>query len=163
MVRPILKDDVKKAIFNIGEEKSADPHGFTLSFFKASWDIIGDDLYVAVQDFFRNGKLLWEIIHTIISMLPKVSTPKGVTDYRPISCCNVVYKCVSKILADRVKEGLNLIVSDNQFAFIPGRSISDSILLTQELIKNYHIDRGIPRCAFKIDIQKAYDTVNLSF
>ncbi|GJQ97557.1 polypyrimidine tract-binding protein homolog 2 isoform X1 [Tanacetum coccineum] len=48
-------------------------------------------------------------------------------------------------------------------AFIPGRSIADNILLTQELMHNYHLDRGPPRCAFKVDIQKAYDTVDWAF
>ncbi|GKF58657.1 putative reverse transcriptase domain, reverse transcriptase zinc-binding domain protein, partial [Tanacetum coccineum] len=50
-----------------------------------------------------------------------------------------------------------------QSAFVPGRRISDNILLTQELMHNYHLDRGTPRCAFKVDIQKAYDTVNWGF
>ncbi|GJT28588.1 putative reverse transcriptase domain, reverse transcriptase zinc-binding domain protein [Tanacetum coccineum] len=50
------------------------------------------------------------------------------------------------------------IVSINQSAFVPGRRISDNILLTQELMRNYHRRRGPPRCAFKVDIQKAYDT-----
>ncbi|GJY70577.1 hypothetical protein Tco_0474280 [Tanacetum coccineum] len=54
-------------------------------------------------------------------------------------------------------------VSPNQLAFVPGRNIFDNILLTQELIHNYHLDRGPPRCAFKVDIQKAYDTVDWSF
>lgn len=89
--------------------------------------------------------------------------PKCITDYRPISCCNVLYNYVSKIIADRIKEGLNIIVNENQSSFVPGRRISDSILLTQELMKNNHIDRGISRCAFKIDIQKVYDNVNWSF
>ncbi|GJZ20273.1 reverse transcriptase domain-containing protein [Tanacetum coccineum] len=51
----------------------------------------------------------------------------------------------------------------NQSAFVPGRSITDNILLTQELMHNYHLDRGPPRCAFKVDIQKAYDTVDWNF
>ncbi|GKA28235.1 putative reverse transcriptase domain, reverse transcriptase zinc-binding domain protein, partial [Tanacetum coccineum] len=46
---------------------------------------------------------------------------------------------------------------------VPGRRISDNILLTQELMHNYHLDRGTPRCAFKVDIQKAYDTVDWKF
>ncbi|GKA09470.1 sodium/hydrogen exchanger 6 [Tanacetum coccineum] len=64
------------------------------------------------------------------------------------------------IIALLPKEGLDDIVSDNQFAFILGRSISDNVLITQELMHNYHLNRGLSRCAFKIDIQKAYDTVN---
>lgn len=64
---------------------------------------------------------------------------------------------------NRMKIGLQDIISDNQSAFFPGRSIADNILLSQELLKNYHLERGTPRCAFKIDLQKAYDMVNLDF
>ncbi|XP_071742048.1 uncharacterized protein [Rutidosis leptorrhynchoides] len=113
--------------------------------------------------FFDNGKLLSEINHTIIALLPKVQSPCKVTDYRPISCCNVLYKCISKIITNRLKNALDDIVSINQSAFIPGRRISDNILLTQELMKNYHIENGTPRCVFKVDIQKAYDTVDWNF
>ncbi|GJS08704.1 putative reverse transcriptase domain, reverse transcriptase zinc-binding domain protein [Tanacetum coccineum] len=56
-----------------------------------------------------------------------------------------------------------MLISSNQSAFVPGRRISDNILLTQELMHNYHLDRGTPRCAFKVDIQKAYDIVDWCF
>lgn len=101
-----------------------------------------------------------ELNNTIIALLPKVSSPNKVTDYRPISCCNVVYKCNSKIIANRIKDSLNDVVSENQSAFIPGRRISDNLLLTQEIMKGYHLNRGVSRCAFKVDIQKAYDMVD---
>ncbi|XP_035830107.1 uncharacterized protein LOC110944890 [Helianthus annuus] len=71
--------------------------------------------------------------------------------------------CISKIIKNRIKEGLADIVSINQSAFVPGRRISDNILLTQELMHNFHRKIGPPRCAFKVDIQKAYDTVEWSF
>jgi len=74
--------------------------------------------------------------HTIIALIPKVSTPLVTTDYRPISCCNVLFKCISKIIADRIKGGLSTIASTNQSAFVPSRRISDNILLTQELMHN---------------------------
>ncbi|GKF39418.1 putative reverse transcriptase domain, reverse transcriptase zinc-binding domain protein, partial [Tanacetum coccineum] len=60
-------------------------------------------------------------------------------------------------------EGIKEVVSENQSAFVPGRRISDNILITQELMHNYHRDRGPPRCAFKVDIQKAYDMVDWRF
>ncbi|GKD43770.1 aspartic peptidase [Tanacetum coccineum] len=74
-------------------------------------------------------------------------------------CCNVIYKCISKILTNRIIE----VVSENQSAFVLGRRISDNILITQELMHNYHRYRGPPKCAFKVDIQKAYDTVDWRF
>ncbi|GJV39999.1 hypothetical protein Tco_1418439 [Tanacetum coccineum] len=128
-----------------------------------SWDIVGIDVCKAVRDFFANGRILQEINHTILALLPKVPTPTRINDYRPISCCNVIYKVISKLITNRIKEGLQDIVSDNQSAFVPGRSISDNILITQELMHNYHLNKGPHRCAFKIDIQKAYDTVDWKF
>ncbi|GJZ43372.1 hypothetical protein Tco_0590627 [Tanacetum coccineum] len=74
-----------------------------------------------------------------------------------------MFKCISKIINNRIKESLKDFVSPNQSAFVPGRSIADNVLLTQELMHNYHLDRGLPRCAFKVDIQKAYDTVDWDF
>ncbi|GJZ58586.1 RNA-directed DNA polymerase, eukaryota, reverse transcriptase zinc-binding domain protein [Tanacetum coccineum] len=139
----------------MGNEKSPGPDGYTVAFFKEAWDIITDDFTDAVYEFFTNGKLLKELNHTIIALVPKVRSPARINDYRPISCCNVLFKCISKIIANRIKDSLKLMVSPNQSAFVPGRSIADNILLTQVLMHNYHLDRGSPRCAFKVDIQKA--------
>ncbi|GJW51132.1 putative RNA-directed DNA polymerase, eukaryota, reverse transcriptase zinc-binding domain protein [Tanacetum coccineum] len=142
-------------MFSMGNDKSPGPDGYTAAFFKKAWDIVGDEVVKAVGEFFINGRLLKEINHTIIALIPKVQNPMGVNDYRPISCC--IFKCISKILANSIKESLKTLISPNQSAFVPGRSIADNILLTQELMHNYHLDRGVPRCPFKVDIQKAYD------
>ncbi|GJY23016.1 putative reverse transcriptase domain, reverse transcriptase zinc-binding domain protein [Tanacetum coccineum] len=163
MVREVSDKEVKDAMFSMGDDKSPGPDGFTAAFFKEAWSIIGNDVIAAVREFFRNGTILKELNHTIITLIPKVKSPSRVNDYRPISCCNVLFKCISKIIANRIKHCLKSIVSPNQSAFVPGRSITDNILLTQELMHNYHLDRGPPRCAFKVDIQKAYDTVDWNF
>lgn len=95
--------------------------------------------------------------------MPKSQTPKSVADFRPISCCNITYKCISKIIANRLKGVLNSLVSNCQSAFIPSRQISDNIMLSQELMRNYHRNSSPPKVAFKIDIHKAYDTVDWDF
>ena len=79
--------------------------------------------------------------------------------FRPIACCNVVYKCIAKILANRMKCVLGSIISPNQSAFIAGKDITDNILLSSELLKGYNRLNLSPRCVLKLDIQKAYDTV----
>ncbi|XP_022003043.1 uncharacterized protein LOC110900463 [Helianthus annuus] len=163
MVRQVTREEIKQAMFSISENKSPGPDGYTSAFFKHAWDIVGEEVTNAVLDFFDNGQLLKQINHTILSLIPKKDTADSVLDYRPISCCNVLYKCISKIITERIKGSLESLVRINQSAFVPGRKISDNILLTQELMHNYHLNRGPPRCAFKIDIQKAYDTVNWSF
>ena len=163
MIRDVTPSEVKDAIFSMGDDKAPGPDGYSAAFFKGAWDIVSEDVTKAVQEFFVNGKLLKEINHTTIALLPKINSPTRITDFRPISCCNVIFKCISKIIANRIKDSLTTLVSPNQSAFVPGRRIADNILLTQELMHNYHLNRGPSRCAFKVDIQKAYDTVNWQF
>ncbi|XP_071718831.1 uncharacterized protein [Rutidosis leptorrhynchoides] len=123
MVRQVTIKEVKDAIFEMGNNKSPGLDGYTVEFFKSSWDIIGDEVADAVQDFFCNGQFLSEINHTIITLVMKVQSPSKVNDYRPISCFNV-YKCISKIITNLIKKVLEEIVSENQSAFVPGRRIS---------------------------------------
>ncbi|GKC81533.1 hypothetical protein Tco_1137250 [Tanacetum coccineum] len=163
MVQIVTNEEIKAVMFSIGDDRAPGPDRFSSAFFKKSWDIVGNDICRAIRDFFVNGKLLKEINHTFLALIPKVSTPLRVTDYHPISCCNILYKCISRILTNRIIDGIKEVISDNRSAFIMGRRISDNILITQELMYNYHRDRGPPRCAFKVDIQKAYDTVNWGF
>ncbi|GJX46892.1 sodium/hydrogen exchanger 6 [Tanacetum coccineum] len=163
MVREVTDNEIKDVIFLMGDVTAPGPDGFTSDFFKKAWDVVSNDVTNAICDFFINGKLVKEINHTIISLVLKVSTPATINDYRHISCCNVLFKCISKIIANHIKGNLDDIVSINQSAFVPGRRISDNILLTQELMHNYHRRRGPPRCAFKVDNQKGYDTVDCVF
>ncbi|GJT33305.1 RNA-directed DNA polymerase, eukaryota, reverse transcriptase zinc-binding domain protein [Tanacetum coccineum] len=108
-------------------------------------------------------RILGEVNATLIALVPKIDTPNKVSDFRPMACCNIIYKCISKILTNRIKEGLSKVVSLNQRAFIPGRHIQDNILITQELLKGYNKKNGAKICAMKIDIQKAYDTISWEF
>ena len=83
--------------------------------------------------------------------------------FRPIACCNTIYKCISKILANRLKQVLPALISPWQSAFIKGWCISDNILLAQDLFRNYHKSSGPTRCALKVDLQKAFDSISWDF
>ena len=87
-------------------------------------------------------KLLGEINATVISLIPKVQQPNKVSDFRPIACCNVLYKCISKILTSRIKGALDKLVNFNQSAFIPGRIIQYNLMIAQELLKGYNCKNG---------------------
>nr|GEU35497.1 hypothetical protein [Tanacetum cinerariifolium] len=145
------------------DQQTSGPDGYSAAFFKEAWDIISGDVIKAIKEFFVNRVLLKVHNHTIIALILKVTTPMRINDYRLISCCNVLYKCISGIISNMMKDSLSNLVNLNQSAFVPGRRISDNILLTQELMHNYHLDWSTPRCAFKVDIQKAYDTVDWKF
>lgn len=161
--KSVSADEIKKTMFSIISDKAPGPDGYTSHFFKKSWDVVGRDVINAVMSFFQSGKLLQELNSTIITLVPKVPNPEKTSEYRPISCCNTVYKCIPKIIANRLREVLPGFVSENQSAFVYKRSIADNVLLSQELLRNYHRNDGSPRCTMKIDLMKAYDSIQWDF
>nr|GEU44197.1 RNA-directed DNA polymerase, eukaryota, reverse transcriptase zinc-binding domain protein [Tanacetum cinerariifolium] len=84
------------ALFDIEDNKESGLDGYTSKFFKSAWSVVGKDTCAAVREFFASGKLFGELKTSIISLIAKVIVPKKVIDYRLISCCNVVYKTISK-------------------------------------------------------------------
>jgi len=78
--------------------------------------------------FFNTGILDEKINVTNIALIPKVPNPVCVTDFRPISLCSVLYMLISKVLANRLKGMLPVIISSSQSAFIPDRLITNNIL-----------------------------------
>lgn len=108
--------------------------GMTAGFYQKYWDIVGDDVISAVQNFFQNGQMLRSFNHTQIVLIPKIRTPTQVLQFRPISLCNVFYKIIAKALANRLHNVLPNLISLNQSAFVKNRHISDNILNAQELV-----------------------------
>nr|TKS17240.1 hypothetical protein D5086_0000020710 [Populus alba] len=162
-VAPITNEDIKAALFSIPDNKSPGPDGYNALFFKKSWEIIKDDFTAAIRYFFNKNSLPRCVNATRVALVPKKEHPQCLNDYRPISCCTVLYKCIAKLIVVRLKTALTDVVGPSQTAFIPGRNISDAILLTQELMHNYHQNKGPPRCALKIDLKKAFDTVRWEY
>lgn len=77
--------------------------------------------------------ILPEFLHeTILVLIPKKRDPKYVSDLRTITLCGVVYKIISKMLANRLKYILSKIISCNQSAFVPRQLITDNIMVSYE-------------------------------
>ncbi|GJW21025.1 RNA-directed DNA polymerase, eukaryota, reverse transcriptase zinc-binding domain protein [Tanacetum coccineum] len=163
MIAMVTDEDIKATLLDIDSSKPAGLDRYTSCFFKRAWSCIGNNICLAIKEFFQNGKVPGEINGTLIALVPKIDTPNKVSDFRLIACCNVLYKCISKILTNIIKDGLSKVVSLNQSAFIPGRHIEDNILISQELLKGYNRKNGAKRYAMKIDIQKASDIVIWDF
>jgi hypothetical protein len=95
----------------MGDDKAPGLDGYTFAFFKKAWNVVGGDFCSAIQDFFASGEIFRQINHSIIALVPKSTNTSSTTDYRPISCCNVTYKVIFKILTGGLAHVLNDIIS----------------------------------------------------
>ncbi|XP_062093504.1 uncharacterized protein LOC133799506 [Humulus lupulus] len=143
--------------------KSPGLDGFGAGFYKSLWSIIGKEVASAVIEFFDLGHIPKRLNSTILALIPKVTQPSNASEYRPITCCNTLYKCISKMLCNRLIPILPKVVNQNQGAFVKNRSIAHNILILQDLLKGYNRKRVSPRCLMKIDLSKAYDSIDWNF
>lgn len=114
------------------------------------------------KNFKKKGCFVREINHTIFTLIPKKSDCDSMSDYRPISLCNILYKIIAKALATRLKKLLPKLISENQNGFTPGREIADSIILVVEVIHSLHKDK-LSGMLLRLDVSKAYDRVVWDF
>lgn len=124
-----LEGEIKEVIFKMPTSKSPGPDGFTSEFFREVWPVIGEDIIVAIQSFFIKGFFSKGINSTILALIPKKEEAIGMKDYRRIFCYNVLYKVISKLLANRLKCLLPKCISLNQSAFIKERLLMENVLL----------------------------------
>lgn len=153
-------EEIEKALFMMRPNKAPGPYGFTAGFFQRHWDLLGPDVCLAVLEFLNGGDVPDIVNNTVIVLIPKIKHPQELTQFRPISLCNVLYKICSKVLANRLRLVLDDIISEEQSAFVPGRLITDNVLVAYETIHYLKRKKGVTgACAVKLDMAKAYDRV----
>ncbi|KAL0301519.1 UNVERIFIED_CONTAM: hypothetical protein Sradi_6428700 [Sesamum radiatum] len=145
-------EEIKLTFFDIAEDKSPGPNGYTTTFYKAAWPVVGGEITRAIIDFFTNGRLLKQVNATLLVLIPKVQSPSFVLDFRPISYYNMLYMAITKILVQRLRDILDDLISTSQNTFVLGRKIGDNILLAQELFTSYNKTNLPKHCALKVDL-----------
>ncbi|XP_019252836.1 PREDICTED: uncharacterized protein LOC109231644 [Nicotiana attenuata] len=115
---------------DINDNKAPRCDGYNSFFFQKTWHILGDEVTAAVIEFFNSADMCKAINYTTITMMPKVMNPTTIKEFRPIS-----------------------------YYFVQGRLITNNIIMSHELVKGYGSKSISPRCMLKIDMQKAYDSI----
>ncbi|XP_042515190.1 uncharacterized protein LOC122089498 [Macadamia integrifolia] len=158
-------EEVALALKAMGPLKAPGPDGLPPAFFQRFWDFTKEDVYSFACNFFRTGSLPLHCNDTLLCLIPKCTNPETADQYRPISLCAVVVKIVTKIMASRLKDVMEILVSTAQSAFIPGRSISDNIYTAHEVFNYINKKKKGKQMflALKLDMKKAYDRVEWEF
>ncbi|KAF5480564.1 hypothetical protein F2P56_001303 [Juglans regia] len=140
---------------------SLGPDGFPTVFYHNHWDIVGVDVTRAVLEILNSNGDMSCINQTYIVLIPKVKKAQVVTDFRPISLCNVIYKIISKVLANKLKLILPQIISPTQSAFVPGRLILDNVIMAFEAMHSMSskVKGRQGYMSLRLDMSKAYDRV----
>ncbi|KAL5567359.1 hypothetical protein UlMin_030523 [Ulmus minor] len=102
---------------------------------------------------------------TLITLIPKIQHPTTVKNFRPISLCTVLYKIVSRSITNRFRLILDDVIGDPQSSFVPGRLITNNVILGFEAMHwiRKHTGGQTGYAALKLDMSKAYDRVEWSF
>eukprot|EP00253_Pinus_taeda_P012046 PITA_12046 len=159
LCREISMEEVEEAVRSVPNDKAPGPDGFTINFYKACWNTVKQELWEVVEDSRCSGTILKSINSTFLALIPKVEEAKTPDKFRPISLCNVIYKIISKVIANRLKSIHPGIISEEQLGYVEGRQILDNILLAQEMIHSLH-SRKEEGMLMQLDLSKAYDKVS---
>ncbi|XP_057251723.1 uncharacterized protein LOC130591811 [Beta vulgaris subsp. vulgaris] len=133
MNAPYTTEEVKAAMFSIPGNKAPGSDGFGAHIYRDNWELVGNEVTAAILDFFTHKKLLKELNSTVITLILEL---RGV-------------------LPD--------IIAENQGGFVHGRYIVHNIMVVKDMVKHYGRKSAKPSCLIKLDLQKAYDTVDWMF
>ena len=160
----VTEEEILEALTSLGSTKALGLDGFTTLFYNKYWHLIKKEVMVCVGHFFSNHCLLREQNHSFIALIPKLSGSHTAHQFRPISLCNIVYKIIFKIMANRLKAILPKIISPLQSAFVPKRNIQDNTILGHEQLHFFKAKRGKNGFMFlKMDMEKAFDRMEWIF
>lgn len=142
------REEMETTLKQMAPLKSPGLNGFNPSFYQTYWHIVRDEVTSVVLNFLNNGCFENSINFTYIALISKIKNLVLALDFRPRSLCNVIYKVVSKVFANRLKSLLSTIISKNQSTFMSDRLITHSSLWNspsyedkEERVERYYGDK----------------------
>ena len=165
LTEDLTVDEIMSAVQNMHPTKALGQNSMPALFYQKFRNIIGNDIIDLCFSVLNGHSQLSDINKTHLVLIPKLKEPCLISQFRPISLCNVVYKIIAKVLANRLNIILPRCISNTQSAFVPGRLITDNALVAFEMF--HTLKRKKKRkwgfYALKLDMEKAYDRVEWPF
>ncbi|RVW27502.1 Transposon TX1 uncharacterized 149 kDa protein [Vitis vinifera] len=159
---PFSENEIHSALMEMSGDKAPGPDGFTMAFWQSCWDFVKGEILEMFKEFHEQSSFLKSLNNTFLVLIPKKGRAADLGDFRPISLLGGLYKLMAKVLANRLKRVLNKVVAPTQNAFVMGRQIFDASLIANEVIDSWQ-KRKEKGLICKLDIEKAYDSINWQF
>ncbi|RVW72592.1 Transposon TX1 uncharacterized 149 kDa protein [Vitis vinifera] len=159
---PFTEEEVHSAIRGMNGDKAPGPDGFTGAFWQFCWEFVKEEVMEMFKEFHEHKTFLKSLNATFLVLIPKKGGAEELGDFRPISLLGGLYKLLAKVLANRIKNVIGGVISLDQNAFVSSRQILDASLIANEVIDSWKKE-GKKGLICKLDIEKAYDSVNWHF
>ena len=162
LLAPFSIMEIEVVVKDSDGNKSLGPNGFNFAFVKEFWYLMKDEVRIMFDEFHANEVLPKCMLAFFVTLIPKVSSPMELKDFRPIYLLGSLYKLLAKVLARRLAGVMNSIISLSQSAFLKGRHLVDGVLVVNELVD--FAKKIKKECLiFKVDFEKVYDSVDWGF
>lgn len=160
----ISDSEVRRAVFEMNPWKAPGVDGFHAGFYHQFWNDIGPQICQFVRGVFERRVVEASVNKTLLVLISKKENTLRFCEFRPISLCMLLYKIITKIIANRLKEVMCKLVLPNQSSFVPGRHITDNVLIAQEVMHSMKMKKGkVKWMTMKIDLEKTYDRLSWEF
>lgn len=120
LMHPIDREEVEEAVMQMDKGTTPDPDGFTVDFFQQFWDLVKEEVWEIVEDSRHSRRILKAFNATFLTLIPKEQGANTPEKFHPISLCNVILKIITKVLANRLKPLLPILISPEQMGFVEG-------------------------------------------
>lgn len=127
LVVDITFEEFTVAIKQMHPDKAFGPDSMNPAFFQNFWNILGVEVFECCKDWLHTCSFPSNLNDTNVVLIPKKENAYCMKDLRPIALCNVLYKILAKVLANRMKKFLPGLISENQSAFVLGINITDNV------------------------------------
>ena len=163
MDREVSSEEIKEALWTLKPFKAPRPDELLVGFFQNAWAIVGDSVVNEVKNIFRTRTMPLKLNQTLIMLIPKCDGPESLSNFRPISLGNTLYKVLTKVIVNMIRP-MSKLVSPLQSTFVPSRRGLDNVIIAQEIIHTLTLKKGNTGfMAVKIDLKKAYDRLEQNF
>ena len=152
-------EEVKAAVWSLNSEGAPGPDGIPVFFYKECWDMLKPEVMRLMGDSHAGRCKMEQFNKVYLVLIPKVPGAEQIGDFRPIAFSNSIYLIIAKVLATRLRDVMDSLISPLQSDFIPGRQMLDSVVAAEEIVAAWR-HSSTSDFLWKVDFTKAYDSVD---